>query len=59
MTLIQCIQDQASYYKQLSTELRNETQLDNELLFLKTEIERLVKEIRNKKSKIVALEDNS
>lgn len=59
MTLIQCIQDQASYYKQLSTELRNEAQLDNELLFLKTEIERLVKEIRNKKSKIVALEDNS
>lgn len=59
MTLVQCIQDQASYYKQLLTELRNEAHLDNELLLLKTELDRLVEDIRIKKSEIAALEDNS
>lgn len=59
MTLVQCIQDQASYYKRLLTELRNEAHLDNELLLLKTELDRLVEDIRIKKLEIAALEDNS
>lgn len=59
MSLVQCIQDQASYYKQLSAELRKEAHLDNELLLLKTELDRLVEEIRIKKSEVASLEDYS
>lgn len=59
MSLVQCIQDQASYYKQLSVDLQKETQLDNELSSIKTEIDRLVEDIRIKKAEVASLEDYS
>lgn len=59
MSLVQCIQDQGSYYRKLTTGLSSETRIDTELNLAKNERQELYTAIRTKKAEIQALEENS
>lgn len=59
MSLVQCIQDQAPYYRKLKKELDSETAIDSELSRARNERQSLENAIETKKSEINALENNS
>lgn len=59
MTLVQCIQDQASYYKKLASELKLESKIIRELADIKSQRQKLEQDITIKKNEIMALEENS
>lgn len=59
MSLVQCIQDQDSYYRKLTTELSTETRIENELLLVKNDRQHLEHAIQTKKAETNALEQNS
>lgn len=59
MSLVQCIQDQAPYYRKLSKELNSEAAIDNELSIARNERQNLEHAIETKRAEINALEQNS
>lgn len=59
MSLVQCIQDQAPYYRKLKKELDSESAIDHELSMARNERQSLENAIETKKSEINALENNS
>lgn len=59
MTLVQCIQDQASYYKKLASELKSESKVNTELTDIKSQRLKLEQDIAIKRTEIIALEENS
>jgi hypothetical protein len=59
MSLIECIQDQASYYQRLTAELDRESNVDDQLENAIGIRQQLGKAIENKKAEINSLEQSS
>jgi predicted nucleic acid-binding Zn-ribbon protein len=59
MALVSCIQDQASYYRKLTNELKSEATIESELTHINQERDRLAQLIETKQQEINSLEKNS
>ncbi|KAI8889635.1 hypothetical protein K501DRAFT_95229 [Backusella circina FSU 941] len=59
MALVSCIQDQGSYYRKLTNELRCEANIEVELTHINQEQTRLARLIETKQQEISSLEKNS
>lgn len=59
MTLVQCIQDQASFYRKLVSELKVETKVETELEEARQKRRQIERDIEIKKAEIIQLEENS
>jgi hypothetical protein len=59
MSLIECIQDQASYYQRLTAELDRESSIDTQLENAQDIRQQLGQAIENKKAEINSLEQHS
>jgi hypothetical protein len=59
MALVGCIQDQASYYRKLTNELKSEAIIESELTLINQERDRLAQLIETKQQEINSLEKNS